>query len=349
MSAKIRIGVIGLGIMGEQYVRFYSGHPWTEVTTVSSRRAGHAAEIARKYGVGTVVTDWRDLVESAAVDAVCVATPDDLHFAPAAAAIRAGKHVLIEKPMTTDLGEADALVDLAEQAGLKVQVAFNHRWLSSYHHGHTMVRQGAIGAPLCGYARKNDTIFVPTQYITWAHQTTPAWFLNCHDIDLMRWFFESEPVEARAWGVKKVLAERGIDTWDVIQSQVRFASGAIATFECGWIYPNTFPTMVDSFVEVIGERGHLHFDRKRESIEASTEQAFTYPKPFLASDVFGTLRGAFPACLDDFVRSIREDLPVGAGVRDGRQVTAVLMAIHESLRTGESVAVPAPKWRTEAS
>ena len=51
---------------------------------------------------------------------------------------------------------------------------------------------------------------------------------------------------------------------------------------------------------VTGETGHLHFDRKRESIELSTNQAFTYPKNFLTSDVFGTLRGAFPACLEDF-------------------------------------------------
>ena len=78
-------------------------------------------------------------------------------------------------------------------------------------------------------------------------------------------------------------------------------------FESAWIYPNVFPTIVESFVEVLGERGHLHFDRKRESIELSTEQAFTYPKTLLTANVFGTLRGAFPSCLDDFVSTIHED------------------------------------------
>jgi predicted dehydrogenase len=184
---------------------------------------------------------------------------------------------------------------------------------------------------------------VPTEYINWAARTTPAWFLSCHDIDLVCWYLGSEPVEARAWGVKQVLVARGIDTYDTIQAQVRFASGAIATFESSWIYPNTFPAMVESFVEILGERGHLHFDRKREGIELSTETAFTYPKTFLTANIFGTLRGAFPSCLDDFVRSVRGDTKTLVDVNDGRRVTAVLTAIHESLLSGNSVQVDQPR------
>jgi predicted dehydrogenase len=141
--------------------------------------------------------------------------------------------------------------------------------------------------------------------------------------------------------VKRVLVAQGIDTYDMVQAQVRYASGAIATFEAGWIYPNTFPTMVDSFIEVVGEQGHLHFDRKRESLEMSTPERFTFPKTFLSADVFGTLRGAFPSCLDDFITAIRKDLVPFVGPRDGRRVTATLVAIHESLENGGgNVAVP---------
>jgi predicted dehydrogenase len=93
-------------------------------------------------------------------------------------------------------------------------------------------------------------------------------------------------------------------------------------------------------MEVIGSAGHVHLDRKRESIEISTEKKFSYPKGFLISDTFGRLRGAFPMCLEDFLLAIRNDTePHVTGV-DGRQVTATLEAIHESLRTGESVGIP---------
>lgn len=339
MKTPVRFGVIGLGIMGEQYVRFYQEHTQSNVVAVSARRMEQASAVAEKFGVERVSTDWREITEAKDIDAICIALPDDAHFEVAQSAIAHGKHVLIEKPLTTDLAQADALVRLASGKSNKVQVAFNHRWLSSYHHGHTLIEQGAIGKPLYAYARKNDTIFVPTEMIRWADRTTPAWFLSSHDIDLVCWYFAAEPVEARAWGVKKVLVERGIDTYDMISAQVRFENGAIASFESGWIYPNSFPTIVDSFVEVIGERGHLHFDRKRESAELSTNEKFSYPKNFLSSEIFGVPRGAFPSCLDDFLGAIVKDKAPAVGLLDGRRVTAILDAIHKSLATGSSVAV----------
>ncbi len=340
MSGKLRIGVIGLGIMGEQYTRVSQAHPLTEVTAAATRNPERLRKIADQYGVPHRYTDFTRLLAEAPVDAVCVATPDFAHFAPVKAALEAGKHVLCEKPFTTVLAEADELLRLSRsRPGQVLQIAFNHRWLPAYYHGYTALRNGSIGQPLAGFARKNDTIWVATEMISWAGETTPIHFLGAHDIDLMRWFFSSEPVEAHACGAKTVLAARGIDTWDVIQAQVKFASGAFATFESAWVYPNSFPSIVDSFVEVIGTAGHLHFDRKRESIELSTEARFSYPKTFLNHEVFGKLRGAFVECLGDFVDAALGHCPPRVTAFDGRQVTAVLDAITRSLQSGRPMPV----------
>jgi predicted dehydrogenase len=332
---KLRIGVIGLGIMGEQYTRIYGDHPLAEVTAIATRRPERLQAMGDKYGVSRLYTDYREMLDAAPLDAVCVATPDYAHFEPVKAALEAGKHVLCEKPFTTGLAEADELLRLSRShPAQKLQVAFNHRWLSAYYHGFSAIRSGAIGDPLAAYARKNDTIWVSTEMIDWAARTTPMHFLGAHDIDLVRWFFGSEPTEVHAYGAKHVLAGRGIDTYDVIQAQVRFANEAFATFESAWIYPNTFPTIVDSFVEVIGTSGHLHFDRKRESIELSTAEKFSYPKTFLNHEVFGKLRGAFVECLGDFVDTVRNGSEPKVTALDGRQVTAVLDAVTRSLSDG---------------
>ena len=337
MAEKVRIGVVGLGIMGEQYVRIYNAHPLSTVTAVCTRRRERLDEVGEKYGVSGRSTDFRELVEREDVDAVCVATPDFAHFAPVKAALEAGKHVLCEKPFTTELGEADELLALARRRPRqRLQVAFNHRWLSSYYHGYASIRRGEIGRPVAGYARKNDTIYVPTEMINWAGRTTPTHFLGAHDIDLMRWFFASEPAEVHAYGARGVLAGRGVETYDMIHAQVKFEDGAFATFESGWIYPNTFPSIVDSFVEVVGSAGHLHFDRKRESIELSTEKQFTYPKVFLNLEVFGKLRGAFVECLSDFIDAVANDTAPMVTAFDGRQVTAVLDAVSRSLESGRA-------------
>ncbi len=337
-EVPVRIGLIGLGVMGELYARIYAAHPLASLVAVSSRRPSKIAEYEGRFGAKGYL-DYREMIDREQLDAVIIATPDDTHFEPAKKALLAGRHVLIEKPLTTTVAEADELVRLAAKNRLKIQVTFNHRWLSSYHQAKKSVANGEIGVPLSGFARKNDTIYVPTEMISWAGKTTPAWFLSSHDIDLIRWIFASEPVEARAWGRQEVLKARGIPTYDLIHAQVRFANGAIATFESGWIYPNTFPTIVDSFVEIIGTDGHIHLDRKRESMELSTPKAFTYPKNFITQEIFGRLRGAFPACLEDFLYAIIQDTEPHVSGYDGRQVTATLEAIHQSLVSDTTVQI----------
>ena len=314
----------------------------SRIAAVCARRAEQVDEAAAEFGVPGY-TDHRKMLEREKLDAVVVSTPDNSHFQFAHDALEGDCHIFVEKPFTTKTAEADALLRLARQKKRKIQVAFNHRWLSAYNQAHASIADGKIGVPLAGYARKNDTIAVSTKNIRWAGETTPAWLLSAHDIDLVRWFLGSEPVEARAWGRKEVLVARGIPTYDLIQAQVRFASGAFVTFESGWVYPDTFPTPVDSFIQVIGTAGHVNLDRKRESFEISTEQAFSYPKGFLMADIFGRLRGAFPSCLEDFLYAIKNDTVPKVTGFDGRQVTAALEAIHTSLANGGgNVAVEAP-------
>ena len=79
-------------------------------------------------------------------------------------------HALVEKPFTTSTAEADELIRLSQRVGKTIQVSFNHRWLSAYHQAKTTIASGEIGTPLAGYARKNDTIFVSTEHLSWAGQ-----------------------------------------------------------------------------------------------------------------------------------------------------------------------------------
>ena len=125
----------------------------------------------------------------------------------------------------------------------------NCRWRSTIagslptHQGFAAIRAGGIGRPIAGYARKNDTIYVSTEMINWAAQSTPIHFLGAHDIDLMRWYFGSEPLEVRAYGAKGCSRNAESIPTILIQAQVKFESEAFATFEAAWIYPNTFPTI----------------------------------------------------------------------------------------------------------
>ncbi|MGH3763454.1 Gfo/Idh/MocA family protein, partial [Actinophytocola sp.] len=282
-----------------------------------------------------------ELVADPEVDAVVVATPDDLHASIAVAAARAGKAVLVEKPLTTSAQDARAVVEAVREAGVVASVLFNHRWVPAYAQAHERVRAGDLGDPVVAYARKNDRIFVPTKMIDWADRTTPAWFLSSHDIDLVTWLFADLPVEVFATAVTGKLRGLGIDTPDAIQAQVRYAGGAVATFEACWVYPDTFPTMVDSFVEVVGTDGVIHLDRKVEQIEIATTDGFSYPRNLLQRTVHGVSAGAVRDCLWHFVDCVATGAEPLVTIESAATTTAVLEALHASTRTGRPQRVAA--------
>lgn len=340
---RVRVGVIGLGIQGQQYAKICKSQMLAELVAASEVNPDRLDEICRLYEIPNRYTDYRKMLERKDLDAVIVATPDTMHFDPVKDALESGRDVQVEKPLTTSVAEADELLRIQRRTGRIVQVSFDHRWIAPYSEAKTRIARGEIGKPLAGYARKNDIIYVATDMLPWAGKSTPAWFLSSHDIDLVRWFLNEEPVAARAWGRKEVLAARGIPTYDLIHAQVKFASGAFVTFECGWIYPNTFPTLVDSFVEIVGSAGVVHLDRRREGIEVCTEEKYAFPKTLLGADINGRLRGGRPYCVEDFLRAVQDRTPPRVTAFDGRQVTATLEAIHRSLESDctETVA-PAP-------
>jgi predicted dehydrogenase len=307
-----------------------------KVTALADLSEKNLNEAAAELGVSSTYSNYQEMLEKEDLEAVYVATPDQYHRDPVIAALEAGCHVIVEKPMTTKQEEAEDICRVVEKTGKKFQVDFNHRWLSVYHKIKVMIEAGELGEPIIGYARKNNPILVPTRMLaSWAKDSSPAWFMSSHDIDLMVWWFNAIPVEVYARGIKRVLKARGMDTYDGIQSLVTFDGGQFATFEAAWIYPNTSPYMPDSYMEVIGTQGTTQIDRQAEAIDAILEDKFNCPRTFLNYKVFDQWVGAMPSSMRSFVQACRNNTDTVVNAREGLKSTAILEAIHRSLDSGQ--------------
>lgn len=333
----MRIGIIGAGIMGRGHAEVLAAHPDAELTAVASGHFENAQALAEKYGARPFAT-YQELLDSGTVDAVSVTTPDHLHADVMVAAAAAGVHMLVEKPLTTDLAAADRATAAVEKAGVTAMCLYNHRWVPAYAQAQDLMPQ--LGAPVLAYARKDDTIFVPTEMIAWAAKTTCAWFLSSHDIDLVTWLFADRIVEVFASARYGKLRSLGIDTPDGVQIQAQFAGGAVATFESAWIYPNTFPTTVDSYVTLVGEDGTIQLDRQAEGISLATDKAYSYPRNMLQRVVHGIPGGAYRDAIDHFVHCARTGTKPLISLDSSRHVTAVLAAAHASIVSRRPEPVP---------
>lgn len=152
MVGKVRVGIIGTSLWTDlMYVPSFSSHGQAEVVAISGRNAERAAEIARKFGSARVFTDYRQLITSGEIDAVVVATPDNLHYEMTMAALDAGLHVLCEKPLANNAVNARAMRDAAIAAGVKNMVLFTWRWQPHWRYVKHLIDTNYIGA--CRQAR----------------------------------------------------------------------------------------------------------------------------------------------------------------------------------------------------
>jgi len=107
--AKIGIGVIGAGMWGESHARVFSGHPDVRLVAVCDVVADKAKALAKKYDVAKTFTDYNEMLKDPEVQAVGITTPDFLHRDPFVAACRAGKTILVEKPLATTYEDLAAM------------------------------------------------------------------------------------------------------------------------------------------------------------------------------------------------------------------------------------------------
>ncbi len=333
-SGTVGVGIIGAGIMGRSHAASAVGDPRVRLRAVAGVPIDTATELAETYRIEKATDDYTELLTDPQVDLVIVATPDHLHAEICLAAIRAGKHVLVEKPLTTSLTEADKIIALERESDSILMVSFNHRWIPAYAQAHAEIAAGRIGRPRLAYARKNDRIHVPTTMLSWSERTTCAWFLSSHDMDLVGWFLGERPVRVYANAVSGVLRERGIDTPDAIQAQVTYDGGAVATFESCWIYPDTFPTMTDSFIEVIGERGVIQLPRVDDQLQLATTESYEYPRMSIGVDLHGRRGGAVTAAQQHLIDCILDGRQPLVDPQSSRDVIALLEALHRSLESG---------------
>jgi predicted dehydrogenase len=207
-------------------------------------------------------TPWLDILrEFPDLDVMAVATPDPLHAEVILAALKAGTHVLTEKPMCLDIAEADRIIDLAQRKNRIVAVDMHKR----YDPDHLRIREEIkrrIGEPLYGMAYLEEPLHVSTRTFKWVEQSDPFSYVGSHWVDLIYHYYGSKPISLTAVGQKKRLAREGIDAYDAVQVRVDFENGMSISFHNNWITPPDFEAPVNQGHEIVGTDGKMESDQQ---------------------------------------------------------------------------------------
>jgi predicted dehydrogenase len=346
MQRQHRFAVVGLGTWGETLARALAEMPGVDLAAVCDINEARARWISQSAGTRMYYTDYTSLVEDESITAVVVATPDHQHLEVGLAAARAGKHLLVEKPLATTVEEAQMLVEAAKQAGVLLMVNFYPRWHPAFAHAKTAIDDGRVGSPNLLSCRWNYTLDLPTRGINWPTQTSPAWFGGSYAVDLMRWLAGDEVIRVFATKGSRVLDQIGLAVADFYVATLEFTRGAVATVEMCWALPQGGPAETDVRAQVIGTEGLLCIDGSHHRMleqygRVTVGFPTAYPEMMTAPCVHGHRFGPAIESLRHFTDCVLQEREPLVDGEDGLAVTRIVAAIHESARNRQPVVLEA--------
>lgn len=342
----IGYGIIGVGIWGQIHVRTLLSNPQVKLVAVCDINEENARAVAAKYNIPRYYTSYIDLLNDPDVEAVSVATPDFAHSEPALAAVRAGKHLLVEKPMAMSIDESIEIIKTSQKNNITLMVDLHNRWSPSFFNAYESLQNGELGDLKYVYFRLSDTMFVPLDYISWGSKSSALWFLGPHAIDTVRWLYDDEVEEVFAVARKGVLTSKGIDTPDFFALILQFKKGGVANLEHSWIVSPNSPSIFDLKCTLQCSEGTISIDTSHNrTIEKYTntigQNWNNIPYQDTSLDIFihGRQLGFATESIHHFVDCLWNDkCPLVTGV-DGLRTTEVIVAAEESIRTNKSVKV----------
>jgi predicted dehydrogenase len=349
---EIGVAVVGAGHWGERHAQCYQSLPEARLVAVCDQDLDRARAVARRHGAAREYGHIDDLLADREISAVSIAVPDHLHVPAAVTCAGAGKHLLVEKPLAMTVEGCESITTAVNDTGVTLMVNFTNRWNAPLRKAKDLIAAGVVGEPRFAHIRMNNTISVPTQWLTWPEKTSVLWWIGSHAADLARWIFDDNIESVTSVAGYGKLRSLGIQSADLYVTTLQFSRGGIAVLENGWILPNQWPSHVDVKVEIIADSGVILTDPyHHRALECFTEPMDSRPslledhgsiqRPdfFYDHQTGGLLQGAMRDALHHFLQCVRNGNVPDVTARDGTEVTRVIAAATLSAETGTSVAL----------
>jgi predicted dehydrogenase len=331
MTNKIRVGIAGAGFIGAVHAHAYMQVPEVEVVGIADPIAAKAEPLAWATQ-SRVFRDYDELLK-AGVDILNVCLTPALHLPAAEAAARAGVHVLMEKPITRTLAEADAMIAVCQQAGVNLMVGFTHHFYPEMVEARRLVQAGVIGRPLIVHDSMSIThSFVLPWYRDKEIAGGGVFMCNAvHGFDRACWVI-GQKLTAVCGIVEPTSGRRAEDYGAAL---ARFDGGVQGNFFQHW---GPYRTL-QCELQIFGEDGMVHV-RSWDSVELLVGEKRTsthfYKNDLSLSD--RTMVGMV-AELCEMVNAVREGRAPSVGGEDGRAGLAATLAVYESAATGKWIEV----------
>ena len=306
--------------------------------------AGGGGLVSVVGGATSVVGDYRALLETGRVDAVIISTaPETTHHPIARDCLRAGKHVLLEKPMALTLEDADELIRLAQDASVHLAVGYTQRFVPKFAFVKEQLAGGGLGRAVTVMLSRHITRALG-QKISSRGELGPAQMEGTHDIDLALWWLDpARPVRVYAQSVNGIM-KPAFGLPDCIWIVVTMDDGTAFTIGANWNLPLESPGFSSVIAEVVGTEGAVFVDEShRDLLLSHVESGLTRPLSSMPGELVGHVyQGPMEAETNHFIECVRGGRPPLVTAEQARLAMEVALAAEMSAEQGGPIRLPLP-------
>jgi UDP-N-acetylglucosamine 3-dehydrogenase len=330
---RLRIGVIGLGWFGEIHCETIVGVASLKLTALCTRTPDRLAALAGKFGVAKTFTNYHDLLADPEIDAVSICTMWDQHTEPAIAALEAGKHVFLEKPIASTVADARSILAASKRSKGILSIGHIVRFNPRYRMAKQAIEAGRIGKIVAMSSRRN----IPAAWTTTIlEKIGPIVGDAIHDTDIMLWYTGDRITSVYA----QTVDVRGLRHPDIGQTMYRFAGGATATLETVWCMPDKTPFDIDERMSIIGTDGIIHVQDTFPNLAIVDDNKLHSPDTTYWPEFDGVRGGALRDEFSYFSRCALDGKKPAIGTpEDATAALEATLAAELSARTGEVVKI----------
>ncbi|MFK7692259.1 Gfo/Idh/MocA family protein [Paenibacillus sp. HJGM_3] len=251
---KLRVAVIGLGAWGQCHLEAYRSIPNVEIAAICDQRTDVLDGTGDRYPAARRIQDSSELLGASGIDLVSIVTSEQGRLPLVLQALQAGKHVLVEKPVSLQAEEARQMQEAAERHGVHIVPGHILRFDPRYAEIRAAIQAGTLGELQSLYFKRARTKGMFQLY----NRTHTAYLSGVHDIDLALWYTRSRVKRVRAYGQWVTGAEHP----DILWACLEFRNGVLAIVHSNWMTPDEAGLAMNDSVEVIGRLGNAQFDNR---------------------------------------------------------------------------------------
>lgn len=330
---RVKWGVIGLGWFGEKHCEALSTIAQVELHALCTRTESRLADLAARFGVTHTYRDYHELLADPELQAVSIVTMWDQHVGPALAALAAGEHVFLEKPMASTVEDCRRIIAAAQAAPGFFMVGHICRFNPRYALAKKEIEAGKIGRVVSMYARRNIPAAVSESVLG---KIGPIIGDGVHDTDLMLWFTGAKVQSVYAQTVNV----RGLAHPDIGWTTYRFDGGAVGVLENVWFLPEKTPYPLDERMEIVGTEGSIQIQDAGPSLAVCDREGWRYPEATYWPAVHGARAGALREELTYFANCVRAGTPPTiVSPEDSLEAVRACLAAEQSAASGTVVAL----------